>query len=516
MCNFTIRNTAPETEATDADIRCLADGACGATATCRESAVRATGICVSPEHDEAQNTGKHILIPMATKDADTPARAMHYDDDGIPEPVRKPKGDSAAADIEAVRPRPRSDRYIWGIYIMLCLISVVELFSASSREIVNGNVLHPLLRHVGLLSVGFLIMLLLQRMHYNRVYKWTTVIVILAVGAAIYTMFFGNVINGARRSFSLLIVTVQPSEILKMTAALLIARVLAVSQINGGRDISNRGIILVSGTVLFFGMLLINQGLTNTALLMIISLSMMLIGGVSWRKWLIVCGIYAVLGIGYEGIKMFSTSKADEAERIENVAGGIETDRSDVRKSRILNFMRSDKYNEPITSENRQEQYSYIAQANGGIFGVGPGRSREAARLPLAFSDYIYAIIVEDTGLVGGLVVMLLYLFLLLRAGHLATKCTKAYPALLVIGMSVFITCQALVHIGIVVGTLPVSGQPLPLISKGGSSVIITSVALGIMLSVSRHATRRGAREEMRDRISTIDDKALVDNPTVL
>lgn len=359
-------------------------------------------------------------------------------------------------------------------------------------------------------------MLLLQRMHYNRVYKWTTVIVILAVGAAIYTMFFGNVINGARRSFSLLIVTVQPSEILKMTAALLIARVLAVSQINGGRDISNRGIILVSGTVLFFGMLLINQGLTNTALLMIISLSMMLIGGVSWRKWLIVCGIYAVLGIGYEGIKMFSTSKADEAERIENVAGGIETDRSDVRKSRILNFMRSDKYNEPITSENRQEQYSYIAQANGGIFGVGPGRSREAARLPLAFSDYIYAIIVEDTGLVGGLVVMLLYLFLLLRAGHLATKCTKAYPALLVIGMSVFITCQALVHIGIVVGTLPVSGQPLPLISKGGSSVIITSVALGIMLSVSRHATRRGAREEMRDRISTIDDKVLADNPTVL
>lgn len=453
---------------------------------------------------------------MVTKDADTPARAMHYDDDGIPEPVRKPKGDSAAADIEAVRPRPRSDRYIWGIYVMLCLISVVELFSASSREIVNGNVLHPLLRHVGLLSVGFLIMLLLQRMHYNRVYKWTTVIVILAVAAAIYTMFFGNVINGARRSFSLLIVTVQPSEILKMTAALLIARVLAVSQINGGRDISNRGIILVSGTVLFFGMLLINQGLTNTALLMIISLSMMLIGGVSWRKWLIVCGIYAVLGIGYEGIKMFSTSKADEAERIENVAGGIETDRSDVRKNRILNFMRSDKYNEPITSENRQEQYSYIAQANGGIFGVGPGRSREAARLPLAFSDYIYAIIVEDTGLVGGLVVMLLYLFLLLRAGHLATKCTKAYPALLVIGMSVFITCQALVHIGIVVGTLPVSGQPLPLISKGGSSVIITSVALGIMLSVSRHATRRGAREEMRDRISTIDDKVLADNPTVL
>ncbi len=453
---------------------------------------------------------------MATKDTDTRARAMHYDDDGIPDPVRKPKSDSAAADIEAVRPRPRSDRYIWGIYIILCLISVVELFSASSREIVNGNVLYPLGRHVVLLFGGFLVMLLLQRIHYNWVYKWTPVIVFLAVAAAVYTMFFGNVTHGARRSFTLLFFTVQPSEILKMTAALLIARVLAVSQINGGRDISNKGIILVSAGVLFFSMLLIKQGLTNTILLMAISLSMMLIGGVSWRKWLIVFGVYALLGGGYMIVKMFAEPSSSKEDRIENVAGGIETDRSNVRKSRILNFMRSDKFNDPITVDNQQEQYSYIAQANGGVLGVGPGRSREAARLPLAFSDYIYAIVVEDTGLVGGLVVMLLYLFLLFRAGHLASKCTKAYPALLVIGMSVFIACQALVHIGIVVGTLPVSGQPLPLISKGGSSVIITSVALGIMLSVSRHATRRGAREEMRNRITTIEDKGFADNPTVL
>lgn len=453
---------------------------------------------------------------MATKDTDTSARAMRYDEDGRPDPVRKPKGDSAAADIEAVRPRPYSDRYIWGIYILLCLVSVVELFSASSREIVNGNVLYPLIRHVGLLFGGFLIMLMLQRTHYNQIYRWTYVIVFLAVVAAVYTIFCGNVINGARRSFSLLGITVQPSEILKMTAALVIARVLAVSQINGGRDISNRGIIIVFSVVLLFGMLLIKQGLTNTALLMAISLSMMLIGGVSWRKWLIVFGVYALLGGGYEGIKMFSESDVSKSERVASVAGGVETDRSGVRKSRLLNFVRSDKYNDPITSENRQEQYSYIAQANGGIIGVGPGRSREAARLPLAFSDYIYAIVVEDTGLIGGLAVMLLYLFLLFRAGRLATKCTKAYPALLVIGMAVFITCQALVHIGIVVGTLPVSGQPLPLISKGGSSVIITSAALGIMLSVSRYATRRGAREEMRDRITTLTDKEFADNPTAL
>lgn len=453
---------------------------------------------------------------MATTDDSTGARPGRYDIDGNPEPVRRPRGDSAAADIEAVRPRPRSDRYIWGIYIVLCLFSVVELFSASSREIVNGNILYPLARHVMLLGGGFLIMLGLQRLHYDYIYKWTFWIVVAAVAAAVYTMFFGNVINGARRSFSLLGITVQPSEILKMTAALLIARVLAVTQVKGGRDISDKGIITVAVVVLLFGVLLIKQGLTNTGLLMVISLSMMLIGGVSWRKWLMVFGVYAVLGGGYIGAKMLSGPSGSETERVENVASGVETDRSGVRKSRLLNFLRSDKYNEPITGENRQEQYSYIAQANGGVFGVGPGMSREAARLPLAFSDYIYAIVVEDTGLVGGLVVLVLYLLLLARAGRLASMCTKAYPALLVIGMGVFITYQALVHIGIVAGTLPVSGQPLPLISKGGSSVIITSAALGIMLSVSRHATRKGAREEMRDRITTITDKTYADNPTGL
>ena len=147
---------------------------------------------------------------------------------------------------------------------------------------------------------------------------------------------------------------------------------------------------------------------------------------------------------------------------------------------------------------------------------MGPGNSRETARLPLAFSDYIYAIIIEDMGLVGGLFVMLLYLWLLARAGRIASQCQKAYPAFLVIGMAVFIVFQALFHMAIVTGFFPVSGQPLPLISKGGSSVIISSVALGIMLSVSRFALRKGKRREIRDELKDLSDTAQADNPTAL
>ena len=137
-----------------------------------------------------------------------------------------------------------------------------------------------------------------------------------------------------------------------------------------------------------------------------------------------------------------------------------------------------------------------MAQANGGIHGVGPGNSREASRLPLAFSDYIFAIVVEELGMIGGLAVLLLYLWLLARAAGIASRCSITYPALIVMGMAVMIAFQALFHMGIVTGVFPVSGQPLPLISKGGTSIFVTCVAFGIMLSVSRTASRHGNKKQ--------------------
>lgn len=396
----------------------------------------------------------------------------------------------------------RIDKHIWGIYFGLVFISLIELYSASSREVTAGHIMTPLFRHAGLLGFGCLIMLGLQRVHYKVFYHLTWVIVVLSVIAAIYTMFWGQIINGARRSFSLGLFSVQSSELLKFSSALLIAKVMGDGQItvNGRPEVKDRAIIIVAGSVLLFGALLINQGLTNTILLMAISLSLMLIGGVSWKKFGMVLLVYGLLGGGYVGVTMLKSSLKGEEQTEQVEVSPYATDRGELRKERMRYYFSREKYNHPITSDNQQAQYSFIAQANGGIFGVGMGNSRETARLPLAFSDYIYAIVVEDGGLVLGLVVMVLYLMLLARAGKVGSQIRKAFPKLLIIGMSVFIVYQALFHMAIVTGVFPVSGQPLPFISKGGSSVIISSVALGMMLSVSRYATRRGEKIQEEER----------------
>ena len=148
------------------------------------------------------------------------------------------------------------------------------------------------------------------------------------------------------------------------------------------------------------------------------------------------------------------------------------------------------------------------------MIGVGLGNSRETSRLSLAFSDYIYAIIIEESGLIGGLFVMLLYLWLMARAATLAYRCNLVYPALLMIGMAAYIGFQAIFHMAIVTGAFPVSGQPLPLISKGGTSILVTSVAFGVMLSVSRHALQRGNRKQIREDISSLPENLQALNPS--
>lgn len=401
---------------------------------------------------------------------------------------------------------PRTDKYIWGIYFALVGISLVELYSASSREVTAGHIMTPLFRHAALLGAGLLIMIGLQRVNYLVFKNLTWPIIILCAGAAVYTFFWGDIINGARRSFSLGFISIQPSELLKFSTVLLIARVIGEGNktVNGRAIVTDKSVKIVAITVGIFCLLLIKQGLTNTILLLSIAFSLLLIGGISKKQFLVVLVAYGCMGglfYAYSHLKSNDT----EVEQIENV-GGQEVDRTKTRSTRWSDWLASDKYNHKITSENQQAQYSFIAQANGGIFGAGFGNSREAARLPLAFSDYIYAIIVEDTGLLGGLVVIVLYLLLLARAGRVGTRCQKVYPSLLIIGMAVFIAYQALFHMAIVTGVFPVSGQPLPFISKGGSSVIISSVALGMMLSVSRFAARK-------NETSTDTETDLVDNP---
>lgn len=421
-------------------------------------------------------------------------------------------------------PLPKADKYIWAIYIAILVISVIELYSASSREVTASNVFGPLIRHCEMLGLGMVFTIALSRMHYRWLIPITPIFVLITLLLGFYVLFKGDIINGARRSTTLMGIAIQPAELLKLSVVLIIALVMSKNKLKMG--VKTRGVVISAAFVLLCGGLLFSQGLTNTLLLMGISFAMMLIAGVEWKKFGIVLLAYAVLGGGAVILKHESKPEYSEAEWThiqetgKNFAGEETTiARSGTQQNRIAQWLGNDsvpKYAETITSKNRQEQYSYMAQANGGIIGQLPGNSRETARLPLAFSDYIFAIVVEDWGLLGGLGLLALYLWLLARAGAIASRCSRAFPALLVLGMAVLIVLQALFHMAIVTGVFPVSGQPLPLISKGGSSILATSIAFGIMLSVSRFAVQTDSRNEINAEILKLPADMAAENTSRL
>ena len=386
------------------------------------------------------------------------------------------------------------DPWIWGIYLTLIVFSIVESYSASSRDVAKMGVYEPIIRQVVFLAMGAVCVIGLSRINYNNRLLLLVLIPLLwivSVVSLVYVMFFGEIINGAQRAFTIpgVGITVQPAELAKLSAVTVLAYIMAKNQQD--RDVSVKGLVYSTVVVAVFGGLMFQSGLTNTLLLMCISGSMFLIGGARIKKLIILALIYgAVAGCFYLWKSRQNNMK--ELTKIENTTTDEKKDKENVDRSitqgnRLNEWKRRDSLiYDPVTSNNSQEMFSRMAQAHGGVAGVGVGNSRECSRLPLAFSDYIFSIIVEETGVIGGIFLLILYLWLLSRAAMIARRCHRVLPALLFIGMAAMITFQALFHMAINTGVFPVSGQPLPLISKGGTSILVTSVAFGVMLSVSR------------------------------
>ncbi|MDE6429933.1 MAG: FtsW/RodA/SpoVE family cell cycle protein, partial [Duncaniella sp.] len=371
-----------------------------------------------------------------------------------------------------------------------------------------------------MLAGGALLVYFLSRRHYSDFIPFTLGFALVSVVMMVYVMFFGEIVNGARRSLTILGIGIYPAEMVKLSAVLLIALVMTWNPNPKNVGVTSKAVVYSGVIVLFLSGLLIEQGLTNTLLLLAISYSMMIVGGVRIWHLFLLTGAYAACGGVFLLYLVFSEPKqtpADEEDEIVMVDGTTKKNptRLDTWIARLQRHGQDSvpKWEVPATGKNRQEILSYMAQANGGIYGVGPGNSREASRLPLAFSDYIFAIIIEELGLIGGIVVMILYLWLLGRASGIASHCNRTYPALVVIGMAVMIAFQALFHMGIVSGVFPVSGQPLPLLSKGGTSIVVTAIAFGIMLSISRTATRQGSKkQDIRDEIDTLPEQFGAEN----
>ena len=430
------------------------------------------------------------------------------------------------------------DPWIWGIYIMLLIISIVESYSASSREIAAQGIYMPIIKQCIFLGLGAACVVGLQRVDYNRpafLYAMIPGLAVITVFSLLYVMFFGEVINGARRAMTIVPgVTLQPAELAKLSIVTILSYIFAKSQKN--QDISTNGLVGAALVVALYGGLMIRSGLTNTLLLIAISGSMLLIGGARFKKIGILMVFFGIMFGFFVIIKnnndkkaeifkdtqkeMMATTAVGDVVVKELPAGGSDSKsegdrlRSGTWKSRVHEWLNSDSLvYRPITAKNQQEMFSRMAQANGGIARFGVGKSRECSRLPLAFSDYIYSIIVEEWGFVGGIFVMLLYLSLLGRAAMIVRRSKRVLPSLLVIGMASFITFQALFHMAINVGVFPVSGQPLPLISKGGTSIIVISVAFGVMLSVSRTIANYGNKKNKVEETPIIEGLD-AENPT--
>lgn len=400
---------------------------------------------------------------------------------------------------------PPVDKFIWGIYICLLFISIIELYSASSSEVKGSNIFAPLIRHCIFLGIGFVCVISLQRIHYGYFSRFAWFFAFVSFILLGFSTLFGADINGAQRAIIIGGFTIQPPEIVKLTVLVLLATILGRNQQPGG--VSTWAVALVALIVLIFGGVLWVNGLTNMVIMMIVSIAMFLIGGIQWRKLAAVAVVYG-LCVGVLLMVKHVTPKSTEydsvgTEQTEEASIG----RTATHEGRLSRYLAGVHPDDPIDDYNRQVIFANMAQANGGFIGPGPGHSRESARLPLAFSDYIFSIIVEDLGFVGGFGLLLLYLFLLGRAGRVAYRCKRAFPAFLIMGCAVLIVSQALVHMAIVTGVAPVSGQPLPFISKGGTSIIVMSMAIGIMLSVSRFAvTNKDTNKANKEELNNLSD----------
>lgn len=407
--------------------------------------------------------------------------------------------------------RLKSDPYIWGFYIFILAFSTIELYSASSFEVTSSNVYAPLIRHGMFLLLGLGIVLWFQKLHYRVFRKWARTFALVSLVLLLWVTFGGGItINGADRAMRIAGITIQPAEIAKLAIVVVLSQILATNQIPHG--VSKRGIIFSALVVMVFGIVTWKNGLTNTLLVMSVSCAMFLIGGMEVKKFCIIILIYA-LGAGVLYSIRSASESADFKEETEQSEG---IGRSETHLARIQRFAKGVSPTDTITDRNRQVMMANFAQAHGGLVGQGPGNSRESARLPLAFSDYIYSIVIEDTGFVGGVILLSLYLCLIGRSAYVARNCSRAFPALLIIGCALLIVLQALVHMAIVVGIAPVSGQPLPFISKGGTSVIVMSAAIGMMLSVSRYGMTSGNKKRIRAELKELPEDLRAENPTFI
>jgi len=357
----------------------------------------------------------------------------------------------------------KGDRWIWLIVIMLSVISLLAVYSAIGTLAYKKGVGAEsiLMKHFAMIVGGIALMYISHKLDYRYYRGISKLLMIITLPLLVYTLVFGSHVNDASRWIAIpgTGLSFQTSDLAKLALITYLARTLSLKQENI-KDVK-QSFIPVMGAVCLVFILIALANLSTALMLFGVSILLLIIGRISIKQIAVTClaGSILLAGVVFLG------------------------PRHKTYVSRVHAFMHPEVAN---PDKSFQSDHAKIAIATGGIFGKGVGKSDEINYLPEAYSDEIFAIIVEEYGLVGAIILIGIYLFLLYRCIKIVTKAPKAFGALLAAGLSFSLTIQAFANMAVAVGLGPVTGIPLPLVSMGGTSILFTSVAFGIILSVSR------------------------------
>jgi cell division protein FtsW len=372
----------------------------------------------------------------------------------------------------------KGDKVIWAVVFILSLISILVVYSSSNalaQRSKSGNTEAFLIRHAGQIFAGLMIMFFVHRMNYKYLSRISQVALWLSVPLLIYTLFGGRSSGEASRWLEIpgIKLTFQTSDFAKCALIIYIARVLAIKQDK-----------LIDLKIVFWQLLvpigmicalILPANFSTSALIFVTCLLILFIGRVPIKF------ILGIIGITLVGAALFGTVIWYKPDIVK---------RGPTWKARIENFIAGD------AQSNYQAEQAKIAVAKGGLFGLGPGNSTQKNFLPQSASDFVYAIIIEEYGFLVGLFLLFLYMILLFRAIRILRNSEKTFGGLLAVGLCMSLVFQALINMAVAVNLFPVTGQTLPLISMGGTSIWFTSITIGIVLSVSKETTEESEEKE--------------------
>jgi cell division protein FtsW len=364
----------------------------------------------------------------------------------------------------------RGDKYIWMVVAALSLLGILAVYSASSSLAMNkkgGNTEFYFFRHTGFLVIGLFFMYLTHLVNYRYYARLSQWMLWVSIGLLCVTLAIGSEVNSATRVLPIpgLGITFQTSDMAKLVLIMYIARYLARNQ----DDIeSPKAFWRITGIISIVVLLIAPENLSTALVLFSTCMLLLFIGRIHIKYLVMVMGS-GVLLLTLAGAVLLNV----------DTDGWTSAGRIPTWKKRIESFIGN-------SQESDQAIQSKIAIATGGFTGKGPGGSTQRNFLPHPYSDFIFAIIVEEYGLMGGLFVILLFLTLLYRCLLIVVKTPRAYGAFLAFGLCISMVIQAFINMGVAVGLLPVTGLTLPLVSMGGTSLVFTSIAFGVILSVSR------------------------------